>query len=83
MSILKSVKAGKYALIEDWLKKNEIENSKIEDDSINVDNASVNLIGYNEKELPDFIKFKAIIEGDFLCSYGRFTTMKGFSSICS
>ena len=78
MSILKSVKAGKYALIEDWLKKNEIENSKIEDDSINVENASVNLIGYKEESLPEFIKFGEIIGGDFLCSYGRFTSMKGF-----
>ena len=79
MSILSSTKAGKYGVIEKWLNENGIENFKIEKDfTINVENASVNLIGYNEKELPDFIKFKEIIEGDFLCSYGKFTTMKRF-----
>lgn len=83
MSILSSTNTGKQPIkrneIEEWLKKNGIENLKIEDDlTINVNDASVNLIGYNEKELPDFIKFKAIIEGDFLCSYGKFTSMEGF-----
>ena len=94
MSILKSVKAGVYSDIEKWLNENGIKKYEIKKNSdktednepkytINVENASVNLIGYNEKELPSYIKFGEIIGGDFLCSYGRFTTMKGFSSICS
>lgn len=84
MSILSSTKTGKQLIkrneIEEWFKKNGIENLKIEDDlTINVNDASVNLIGYNEKEeLPSYIKFGKIIGGDFLCSYGKFTTMKGF-----
>ena len=79
MSILRSVKAGKYKIIEEWLEKKEIENFKIEVDfTINVNDASVNLIGYNEKELPSYIKFGEIIGGAFLCSYGKFTTMRGF-----
>ena len=46
--------------------------------SINVEDKGVNFVGYKEESLPEFIKFGEIIGGDFLCSYGRFTSMKGF-----
>ena len=46
--------------------------------AINVEDKGVNFVGYKEESLPEFIKFGNIIGGDFLCSYGRFTSMKGF-----
>ena len=46
--------------------------------SINVEDKGVNFVGYKEESLPEFIKFGEIIGGDFLCSYGRFTSMEGF-----
>ena len=46
--------------------------------AINVEDKGVNFIGYKEEALPDNIKFGEIIGGDFLCSYGKFTSMKGF-----
>ena len=89
MSILSSTNSGVRKSITDWLADNSFKNTnyiikeyKTEDNkskyTINVENTSVNLIGYNEKELPSYIKFGKIIGGDFLCSYGKFTTMKGF-----
>jgi hypothetical protein len=90
MSILSSTKTGIYDVIEKWLNENGIKKYEIKENSdktednepkytINIENASVNLIGYNEKEeLPSYIKFGKIIGGDFLCSYGKFTTMKRF-----
>lgn len=82
MSILSSTKTGKYSPdmpMGKWLSKNKIESYHFaNDDSINVNDASVNLIGYNEEELPSYIKFGEIKGGDFLCSYGKFTTMRGF-----
>ena len=89
MGILDSTNSGVKAFIIKWLKENGIKEKEIKKNSdktednepkytINVENASVNLIGYNEKELPSYIKFGEIIGGDFLCSYGKFTTMKRF-----
>ena len=46
--------------------------------AINVEDKGVNFVGYKEESLPEFIKFGNIIGGDFLCSYGRFTSMEGF-----
>lgn len=89
MGILDSTNSGVKSLIIEWLKENRIKEKEIKKNSdktednepkytINVENASVNLIGYNEKELPSYIKFGEIIGSDFLCSYGRFISMKGF-----
>ena len=82
MSILRSTKAGKYNFIEKWLNKNGIENFKIEEDfTINVEKASVNLVAYDKEKLSSEecnIKFGEIKGGDFLCSYGKFTSMEGF-----
>ena len=89
MGILDGTNSGVKALIIEWLKENRIKEKEIKKNSdktednepkytINVENASVNLIGYNEKELPSYIKFGEIIGGAFLCSYGKFTTMRGF-----
>ena len=90
MGILDSTNSGVKALIIEWLRENRIKEKEIKKNSdktednkykytINVENASVNLIGYNEKEeLPSYIKFGKIIGGDFLCSYGKFTSMEGF-----
>lgn len=90
MSILSSTNSGVRKYITDWLADNSFKNTnfiikeyKTEDNkskyTINVENTSVNLIGYNEKEeLPSNIKFGEIKGGGFLCSYGKFTSMEGF-----
>lgn len=89
MSILGSTNSGVKKSIMDWLEDNRLKEAnyriqeyKTEDNktkyTTNVENASVILIGYNKKELPRYIEFGEIIGGGFLCSYGRFTTMRGF-----
>ena len=71
--------------IERWLQERSIGyykliqiNRKPLQYAINVEDKGVNFVGYKEESLPDNIKFGEIIGGDFLCSYGRFTSMKGF-----
>ena len=71
--------------IEWWLKERSIRYYKLIQTNreplqyaINVEDKGVNFVGYKEESLPEFIKFGNIIGGDFLCSYGRFTSMKGF-----
>ena len=71
--------------IERWLQERSIGyykliqiNRKPLQYAINVEDKGVNFVGYKEEALPDNIKFGEIIGGDFLCSYGRFTSMQGF-----
>ena len=85
MSILSSTNTGKQPIkrneIEKWLKEKGIKNYTIDKLTINVENASVNLVAYDKEELPSEkckIKFGEIKGGDFLCSYGKFTSMEGF-----
>ena len=93
MSVLKSVKAGKYNLlaqIEQWLEEHSInkKNYKIEEFkepthespqfTITVDAQDVNLVGYKEEALPDYITFEAITGGSFFCSWSNIKTMRGF-----
>jgi hypothetical protein len=82
MSILSSTNTGKASIrcqIEDWLKENGIKNTTIGNNlTISVKDADVNLVGYKEEELPDFIKFREIIGGSFFCSWSNLKTMRGF-----
>lgn len=93
MSILESVKGGKYYLLEQikkWLEEHSINNKnyKIEESkdstqespqfTITVDDQDVNLVGYKEVSLPDYITFKEITGGSFFCSWSNLKTMRGF-----
>lgn len=83
MSILKSVKAGIRSKIEDWLEKNGIKNYTIDDNklTIRVKDVDVNLVGYKEESLPDYINFDIITGGSFFCSWSNLKTMRGFPKI--
>jgi hypothetical protein len=80
MSVLKSVKAGIRSQIEDWLEKNGIKNYTIDDNklTIRVKDVDVNLVGYKEESLPDYINFDIITGGSFFCSWSNLKTMRGF-----
>lgn len=45
---------------------------------IRVDGQDVNLVGYQEESLPDYITFEAITGGSFFCSWSNLKTMRGF-----
>lgn len=76
--------------IRDWLKEQGINNKnyKIEESedsktndpkfTIKVDAQDVNLVGYKEVSLPDYITFKEITGGSFFCSWSELKTMRGF-----
>ena len=83
MSVLKSVKAGIRSQIEDWLEKNGIKNYTIDDNklTIRVKDVDVNLVGYKEESLPDYINFDIITGGSFFCSWSNLKTMRGFPKI--
>ena len=58
----------------------ESEDSKLADPkfTIKVDAQDVNLVGYKEESLPDYITFEAITGGSFFCSWSELKTMRGF-----
>ena len=58
----------------------ESEGSKLADPkfTIKVDAQDVNLVGYKEVSLPDYITFKEITGGSFFCSWSELKTMRGF-----
>ncbi len=79
---------GMYKVIEEWLIANNITNYKIiknaerqnpKEPKYIIDvSGDVNIIGYNkESEFPSYIKFGKI-SGNFICSYSRLTSMRGF-----
>ncbi len=73
------VKRKKY--IESWLNDHHITNYKISLPPslfIDVDGSDVNLMGYNESSLPDYIVFNEIRGGNFICSYSNIESMRGF-----
>ena len=45
---------------------------------IRVDGQDVNLVGYQEESLPDYITFEAITGGSFFCAWSNLKTMRGF-----
>lgn len=58
-SILKSVKAGKYALVEEWCKKYLKSDYEITKDlKINLKDNRLNLHYEDYDELPDYIEFE-------------------------
>lgn len=61
-------------------KLNKSENSTLESPkyTIKVDAQDVNLVGYQEEALPDYITLEAITGGSFFCSWSNLTTMRGF-----
>ena len=61
-------------------KLNKSENSTLESPkyTIKVDAQDVNLVGYKEESLPDYINFEAITGGSFFCSWSELKTMRGF-----
>lgn len=86
MSILSSTNSGSFYWtnpIKEWCKKHNINAYSLEQVQgdvpfvINV-NGNVNLCGYEETVLPDFIVFNEIIDGNFIASYSELTSMKGF-----
>lgn len=46
--------------------------------AINIKGVDVNLFGYNDSSLPDYIIFNEIIGGNFICSYSSLNSMRGF-----
>lgn len=92
MSILSGTKTGlegSRKRVEDWLHRMGITNytlmnlSKEEKSEqsiwmIDIKDADVNLVGYKNESLPDYIQFNKITGGNFICSYSGLTTMKGF-----
>lgn len=89
MSILRSTNSGivqiTKANIEKWLKDHNISkfkfNSLSEKEpyfSIDIIESDVNLMGLDDSELPDYIVFNEIREGNFICSYSKLTSMRGF-----
>ena len=76
--------------IKQWLEEHSINNKnyKIEESkdstkespnfTIKVDAQDVNLVGYKEESLPDYITFEAITGGSFFCSWSNIKTMRGF-----
>ena len=86
MSILSSTNSGSshwINYIKKWCDEHDIHYYKLVPTNesiplmINV-NGDVILCGYEDMQLPDFIIFNEIIGGNFIASYSRFTTMKGF-----
>ena len=72
----KEFEAQRRELIEDWLKKYDIENYNINDDfTIDVDD-DVNLVRKNLMEFPDYIQF-GVVSGYFSCSYNNLTSLRG------
>lgn len=88
MSISSSIYSGlegKKKQIEDWLQKicptYSYNLERIQDYpywSINMNGSDVNLFGFKNSELPDYIVFNEIIGGNFIASYSEFTSMRGF-----
>ena len=92
MSILSSTNAGlegSSKRVEDWLRQWHITNYTLKNLSgeekseqsiwmIDIKDADVNLVGYKNESLPDYIQFNKITGGNFICSYSGLTTMKGF-----
>lgn len=83
MSILSTTKVGKFAIIYKWLEEelnlNGAYVSVSSDGGIRV-NGNVNLLGYPNAELPKYIQFEEI-KGNFLCSYSKLESTKGFPHI--
>ena len=84
MSILDSTNSGRKALIKKWIENNNIkcDPQKLKEPDYIIDvvddaNGDVNLIHYNESELPSYIRFGEI-SGNFICSYSKLTSMRGF-----
>lgn len=61
-------------------KLNKSENSTLESPkyTIKVDAQDVNLVGYKEESLPEYITFDIITGGSFFCSWSELKTMRGF-----
>ncbi len=93
MSILSRTKTGKCHFrdqVQTWLKEtlklqegeytlNEIRAPKGGPlYEINMNGRDVNLMDYKISELPDYIQFGEIIGGNFICSYSKLTSTKGF-----
>ena len=87
MSITSSTHSGLYGdkvSIEKWLRDNDIKGydlKQIPDKpywQIVIKGNDVNLIGFKNESLPDYIVFGEKIEGNFICSYSKLTSMKGF-----
>ena len=72
----KGFEAQRRKMIEDWLKKYNIEKYTINDDfTIDVD-GFVLLDKENLKELPEYIQF-GVVKGSFYCSMNNLTSLRG------
>lgn len=86
MSILSSTNSGSsnwINSIEKWCEEHNIHHYKLVPTIGNIPfminvNRDVILCGYEDPKLPDFIVFNEIIGGNFIASYSRLTSMKGF-----
>ena len=81
MSILSSTNSGlegSRKRVEDWLQRRGITNYTLKNPSkeekseqpiwvIDIEDADVNLVGYKNESLPDYIQFNKIIGGNFIC----------------
>ena len=80
-------KAERQQQIRVWLEEHGINNKNYKlylyreeplEYRIKVDAQDVNLVGYKEESLPDYITFEAITGGSFFCSWSELKTMRGF-----
>ena len=71
-----SDKLGVRALIEEWLKKYNIKNYKINKDNTIDADMDVSLFQYPESELPSYIQFRKVV-GRFSVSDSELKTLKG------
>lgn len=80
-------KAERQQQIRVWLEEQGINNKNYKlylyreeplEYRIKVDAQDVNLVGYKEESLPEYITFDIITGGSFFCSWSNIKTMRGF-----